>query len=55
MWLGAVVLGLIMRVMFYGEEAALPFVLVTIGVLGLGLLGWRAVAALITRLRGSFR
>lgn len=51
-WLVTVVAGLGLRVLF-GGGAALPFVLVTIGVLAALLWGWRLLAALVTKVRQS--
>lgn len=50
-WVGTVALGLLLRVAFTDGGAALPFVLVASGVLGLFLLGWRAVWAGVIALR----
>lgn len=50
-WIGTVALGLVLRVVFTAGGAALPFVLVATGTLGLALLGWRAIARLISLLR----
>jgi hypothetical protein len=50
-WIGTVTLGLVLRVLGTDGGAALPFVLVATGTLGVLLLGWRAVWALIGRLR----
>ncbi|XPP26359.1 MAG: DUF3054 domain-containing protein [Leucobacter sp.] len=50
-WIGTVALGLLLRVVFTDGGAALPFVLVAAGTLGLALLGWRAIARLIRYLR----
>lgn len=44
-WAGTVALGLTLRTTVGSGGAALPFVLVTIGTLGLMLLGWRLVWA----------
>lgn len=45
-WIGTVALGMLARVLFTDGGAALPFVLVATGTLGLGLLGWRAIRLL---------
>ncbi len=50
-WIGTVVFGMLMRVAFTDGGAALPFVLVATGVLGVFLLGWRIIALLVMRLR----
>ncbi len=52
-WVGTVAIGLILRVLFTDGGAALPFVLVASGVLGLMLLGWRAVWVLGRRVRSN--
>lgn len=44
----SLVIGMLLR-LATGEGTALPFVLVATGVLVLGLVGWRAVGALLTR------
>lgn len=49
-WIGTVAIGMLLRVAT-GSGAALPFVLVATGTLAVFLLGWRAIAALIIRLR----
>jgi FtsH-binding integral membrane protein len=52
-WLGAVALGMVLRVVS-GQGTAFAFVLVALAFLGLFLLGWRLVARLATgRLRRS--
>lgn len=43
-WVGTVALGMILRIVFTDGGAALPFVLVATGVLGLTLVGWRLIA-----------
>lgn len=48
----ALVLGMLLR-WLTGEGTATPFVLVATGVLLVGLLGWRAVEALVVRSRAS--
>lgn len=50
-WVGTVAVGMLLRVIFTSGGAALPFVLVASGMLGLTLVGWRLVAALILVLR----
>lgn len=50
-WIGTVVLGLVLRVVFTEGGAALPFVLVATGVLGLTLVGWRLIALPVRRVR----
>lgn len=50
-WLGTVAVGMLLRVLFTDGGAALPFVLVATGTLGLTLVGWRLLAALIKKLR----
>ncbi|NQX35034.1 DUF3054 domain-containing protein [Herbiconiux sp. VKM Ac-2851] len=49
-WLAAVVLGMLLRVAS-GQGVQLSFVIVTAIVLGVFLVGWRAIAALVRRLR----
>ncbi|MBL3698510.1 DUF3054 domain-containing protein [Leucobacter luti] len=49
-WVGTVAIGLLLR-WWTGGGVAFAFVLVTILTLGLFLLGWRAIAALVARLR----
>lgn len=46
-WVGTVVIGMLLRVLFTDGGAALPFVLVATGTLGVSLLGWRLIAAVI--------
>lgn len=50
-WIGTVALGMGLRVAFTDGGAALPFVLVASGALGLTLVGWRLAAALLRRSR----
>lgn len=50
-WVGTVALGMVLRVLFTAGGAALPFVIVATIALGLLLVGWRAVWALIRRVR----
>jgi hypothetical protein len=47
-WLGAVALGMILRVVS-GQGTAVAFIFVALAFLGLFLLGWRVVARLVTR------
>lgn len=54
-WLGTVALGMLFRVWFTTGGAALPFVLVATGTLGISLIGWRAIAALLRVLRSRRR
>jgi len=49
-WVLTVVIGLLLR-WFSGQGTALPFVIVATLTLALFLLGWRAVLALVRRLR----
>lgn len=49
-WIGAAGLGMVFR-WLTGGGTALPFVIVTVLVVGAFLVGWRAVVALIQRLR----
>jgi hypothetical protein len=49
-WLGAVVLGMVLRVVA-GQGTAAAFVFVALGFLGLFLLGWRLVALAVLRRR----
>ncbi|MDP9996630.1 MULTISPECIES: DUF3054 domain-containing protein [Pseudarthrobacter] len=51
-WLGAVVVGMALRALT-GQTVVLPFVIVALLSLGLGLLGYRALIALAGRLRKS--
>lgn len=51
LWLATVILGPILRAVFFGDTSALPFILVTTGVLGLFLLGRRSISTLVTRKR----
>lgn len=53
-WLAAVVLGMLLRVAS-GQGVQLSFVIVTAIVLGVFLVGWRAIAALVRRLRARRR
>lgn len=50
-WLAAVVAGMLLR-QLTGQGTAWTFVIVTLIVTGVLLLGWRAIAALILRRRG---
>lgn len=47
-WIGTVALGLLLRAIFTDGGAALPFVLVATGMLGVLLVGWRLIAVLTT-------
>lgn len=49
-WLGTVGVGMVLRVYFTDGGAALPFVLVATGTLGLTLIGWRLLAALLNKI-----
>ena len=49
-WIGTVALGMLLR-LATGSGAALPFVLVATGTLGVFLLGWRVIAVLAAKLR----
>lgn len=49
LWLVTVVLGPVLRTVFFNETSAMPFILVTAGVLALFLLGRRSISTLITR------
>ncbi|WP_149084520.1 MULTISPECIES: DUF3054 domain-containing protein [Microbacterium] len=51
-WVVTVVGGMLVRVLS-GETAEVPFIVVATLVLGVFLVGWRAVAALVRRLRGG--
>ena len=51
-WLGTVLLGLLLRALT-GAGTALPFVAVAAVTLGVFLVGWRGIAALVRRLRHS--
>ena len=48
-WAGTVAVGMLLRVLFTEGGAAVPFVLVATGVLGVALVGWRLVAAAVIR------
>jgi hypothetical protein len=50
-WLGTLALGMVLRVVFTDGGAPLAFVLVATGALGLLLVGWRLVVALVSKLR----
>ena len=54
-WIGTVALGMLLRVWFTEGGAPLPFVLVATGTLGVCLLGWRLIAALVRVLRSRRR
>jgi hypothetical protein len=51
-WIATVVVGMLLRLVS-GQGAALSFVVVATIVLGIFLLGWRAIALLVTRRRGG--
>ncbi|MFX0539723.1 DUF3054 domain-containing protein [Ornithinimicrobium sp. Y1847] len=51
-WSCSLVIGMLLR-LATGEGTALPFVLVAAGTLALGLIGWRAVAALVGSRSGA--
>lgn len=50
LWIGTVLVGMLLRALT-GAGTALPFVIVAAVTLGAFLLGWRALAALIAKLR----
>ncbi len=52
-WLCTVAVGMVLRVVA-GQGTAVAFIVVALAFLGLFLLGWRAVAALITRRAWQF-
>lgn len=49
-WIGTVLIGMIFRALS-DQGTALPFVLVATGVIGLMLVGWRAIVTLVRRLK----
>ncbi len=51
LWIGTVAIGMTLRVLFTDGGAALPFILVATGVLGLTLVGWRVLVALVGKRR----
>ena len=51
LWIGTVAIGMLLRALT-GAGTALPFVIVATATLLAFLVGWRAVAALVARLRG---
>ena len=51
LWLATVALGPVFRAVFFADTSALPFVLVTAGVLAVFLLGRRSISTLVTRRR----
>lgn len=53
-WLGTITIGMLLR-LATGSGAALPFIIVATVTLGVFLLGWRAIAALVARLRRRAR
>lgn len=54
LWVGTVILGMFLRALT-GGGTALPFILVATGTIGLLLVGWRALAALLRSLQGEKR
>ncbi|CAG4932104.1 unnamed protein product [Acidithrix sp. C25] len=52
-WLSTVIFGQLFRVIS-GQGTALAFIGVSLGFLGLGLVGWRAVASFFSRSKGTF-
>lgn len=50
LWVGTVAIGMLIRALT-GAGTALPFVLVATGTIGLMLVGWRALSAVIRRMR----
>lgn len=50
LWVGSVAIGMLLRALT-GAGTAVPFVIVAASALGVFLLGWRAIAALVARLR----
>lgn len=50
LWIGTVAIGMLIRALT-GAGTALPFVLVATGTIGLMLVGWRALSAVIRRMR----
>lgn len=53
LWLVTVILGPVLRALFFGDTSAMAFVLVTAGVLAVLLLGRRSISTLVTRRRQS--
>ena len=53
LWRVTVVLGPILRAVFFGDTSATAFILVTAGVLAVFLLGRRSISTLVTRRRQS--
>lgn len=51
LWLVTVVVGPVLRAVLFGDTSALPFILVTAGVLAVFLLGRRSISTLVTRRR----
>lgn len=49
LWLSTVVLGPILRAALFGDTSALPFILVTAGVLAVFLIGRRIISTLVSR------
>lgn len=52
LWGGTLVIGMFLRVLT-GAGTALPFVLVATGTIGLMLVGWRGLAALLRGMQGT--
>lgn len=53
LWLITVVLGPVLRAVLFDDTSAVPFVLVTAGVLAVFLLGRRSISTLVTQRRQS--
>lgn len=49
LWLSTVIIGPILRAALFDDTSALPFILVTAGVLALFILGRRIISTLVTR------
>lgn len=49
LWVGTVILGMLLRILVTDAQFVLPFFLVAAGTIGLMLVGWRALSALIRR------
>ncbi|GAA4109607.1 DUF3054 domain-containing protein [Enteractinococcus coprophilus] len=49
LWLSTVILGPILRAVLFGDTSALPFILVTAGVLAVLLIGRRIISTLVSR------
>ena len=50
-WLATVLIGLAIRTVLHGQPPAVAFIIVALIALGLGLVGWRSIAALVCRRR----